>query len=156
MKPVIQREKTGCGIACAAALAGVRYSEAKRAAKRLGISAADSRLWSDTTDVRRLVRRFGWQAARGERPFCLWKTLPAFALLATKWHREKGKPSWHWVLFVRDQTGASVLDSKPGLRSHRRTDFGRIKPKWYIPLSPSLLKFGSPKRPKTVGTALAD
>ncbi|HEY7221913.1 MAG TPA: hypothetical protein VH985_26315 [Candidatus Binatia bacterium] len=54
------------------------------------------------------------------------------ALLAIKWHIEKKQPFWHWVVFVRDQDGVYVLDSKKALRRHKRTDFGRMKPNWYI------------------------
>lgn len=39
MKPVIQLERTGCGIASVAALAGVSYTAAMRAANRMGIYA---------------------------------------------------------------------------------------------------------------------
>ena len=52
MKPVVQQEITGCGIASVAALAGVTYREAKAVANRLGIYAEDSSLWSDTRYVR--------------------------------------------------------------------------------------------------------
>jgi hypothetical protein len=37
MKPVLQLERTGCGIASVAALAGVPYRQAQRTANRLGI-----------------------------------------------------------------------------------------------------------------------
>ena len=37
MKPVVQEEKTGCGIASVAMLAGVTYRQARRAAHELGI-----------------------------------------------------------------------------------------------------------------------
>ena len=59
MKPVIQEEVTGCGIASVAVLAGVTYRRAKTLANRLGIFAADERLWSETDHVRRLLRHFG-------------------------------------------------------------------------------------------------
>jgi len=42
MKPVVQLEPTGCGIASVAALAGVSYTAAKRVANRMGISATDA------------------------------------------------------------------------------------------------------------------
>ena len=58
--------------------------------------------------------------------------MPDCALLAIKWHREKGKPFWHWVVFVRDGEDEYVLDSKKALKSNVRTDFGRMNPKWYI------------------------
>jgi len=60
------------------------------------------------------------------------KSLPDRALLAIKWHLEKDIPYWHWVVFVRDTNNEYVLDSKKALKQNVRTDFGRIKPKWFI------------------------
>jgi ABC-type bacteriocin/lantibiotic exporter with double-glycine peptidase domain len=132
MKPVIQEEKTGCGIAAAATLAGVTYRQARRAAGELNISATDARLWSDSIYVRRLLAHFGIHAAMGKVKFVSWDRLPSTALLAIKWHREKGRAYWHWVVFWRGPQGPVVLDSKRSLRMNRRTDFGRMKPKWFI------------------------
>ena len=135
MKPVEQLERTGCGIASVAALAGVSYREMQRLANRLGIFADDPRLWSETDYVRRLLNEFGIKQARTEVPFTSWETLPDLALLAVKWHRERGRPYWHWAVFWRGPYGPVVLDSKRELRNHVRTDFGRMKPKWFIPVS---------------------
>ncbi|UVT16411.1 MAG: hypothetical protein H8K04_02275 [Nitrospira sp.] len=132
MKPVIQREQTGCGIAGVAALSGVSYGAAKRVANRMGISAADSRLWSETAYVRRLLKYYRRHASSRTRPFVSWEALPSRALLAIKWHRMKGRTYWHWVVFVRDPGRAYVLDSSPTLTRHVRTDFGRMKPKWFL------------------------
>ena len=132
MKPVIQEEKTGCAIASAAAIAGISYSEAKRAANGLGIYAEDESLWSDTRYIRTLLGHLGIKTGQGELPFKGWSALPELALLATKWHVEKGKPFWHWAVFVREGEQAYVLDSKKSLRKNVRTDFGRMKVKWYV------------------------
>lgn len=132
MKPVIQEERTGCGIAAAAAIAGVSYARAKTVASSLGISAKDERLWSDPAPVRRLLARFGRRVAPTIRPFRSWRALPDCALLAVKWHRKNGRPFWHWVVFVRELDRAYVLDSKRALTAHVRSDFGRIKPKWSL------------------------
>jgi hypothetical protein len=132
LKPVIQGELTGCGIASVATIAGVSYANAKRVAHSLGIYAQDKNLWSETSHVRKLLKHFGLQSHGGEIPFRSWKALPDLALLAIKWHVEKNRPFWHWVVFARDANGACVLDSKKSLRIHRRTDFGRMKPKWSI------------------------
>ncbi|MBX3123385.1 MAG: hypothetical protein KF854_09915, partial [Nitrospira sp.] len=59
IRPVVQEERTGCGIAAAAALAGVSYARAKAVAKSLGIVASDRKLWSETEYVRGLVAQFG-------------------------------------------------------------------------------------------------
>src|SRR5580765_818061 len=134
MKPVVQLERTGCGIASVAALAGVRYREMQRVANRLGIVADDPRLWSETGYVRRLLKEFGIRPASTEVPFTSWEALPDLALLAIKWHRERSSSFWHWVVFWRGPYGPVVLDSKRELRNHVRTDFGRMKPKWFIPV----------------------
>lgn len=132
MKPVVQLERTGCGIASVAALAGVRYKAAQRSARRLGIVATDERLWSETGCVRRLLAHYGLSAHEAEMPFVSWSALPAKALLAIKWHRDRRRSYWHWVVFVRTHERAYVLDSTSALKRHVRTDFGRMKPKWFI------------------------
>jgi hypothetical protein len=43
---------TGCGIAAAAALAGLSYAETEKKASAFGVYAADTSLWSDTEYVR--------------------------------------------------------------------------------------------------------
>ena len=134
MKPVVQLDPTGCGIAAVAAIAGVSYPKAKAVAGSLGIHADDQALWSATSHVRKLLRRFGHTVESREIPFRSWKALPGLALLSIKWHRKRGKPYWHWVVFVREGGEACVLDSKKALRKHHRTDFGRMKPKWFIPV----------------------
>jgi hypothetical protein len=111
MKPVVQLERTGCGF------------------------ADDPRLWSETHYVHRLLKQYGIRPARVETPFISWEALPDCALLAVKWHIEEDRAFWHWVVFWRGPHGPVVLDSKRALRKHKRTDFGRIKPKWFIPIA---------------------
>jgi len=98
----------------------------------MGIYADDSSLWSDPQHVRDLLAQFGLVADGKETPFIDWDSLPDCALLSTKWHLEKGKPYWHWAVFVREGSDEYVLDSKKSLKTHLRKDFGRIKPRWYI------------------------
>lgn len=131
-RAVVQEEVAGCGIASVAALAGVSYEQARVAATELGVSAADPRLWSQTAHVRSLLRHFGLDAGADEQAFRAWDALPPLALLATKWHLQRGQPFWHWTVFVRGPRGPMVLDSKKALKTNIRTDFGRIKPKWFI------------------------
>lgn len=132
LQPVIQQEPTGCGIAAAAALAGLSYRQARSVANRLGIRAGDPALWSDPQPVLRLLAELGVPTGRTPVPFTGWAQLPDRALLAIKWHLEHGRPCWHWVVFDRSGTVPQVLDSRPALRHHLRTDFGRMHPKWFI------------------------
>lgn len=135
MDPVIQEEATGCAIASSAAIAGLSYKKAKAFANQLGIFASDTALWSQTHYIRILLRRLGFKTARGETPFRSWHELPDCALLAIKWHMQQNTPYWHWVVFFREQDREYVLDSSQRLKNNVRTDFGRIRPKWFIKVS---------------------
>lgn len=132
MKAVVQEDGTGCGIAAVAAIAEATYAKAKAVAASLGICSTDSRLWSEIRPIRRLVAAFGMDVSRTTKPFRAWESLPDCALLAIKWHLEKGQPHWHWVVFVREPNRVYVLDSNSRLRASTRTDFGRIKPRWFL------------------------
>lgn len=115
MKAVVQQDRTGYGIASVAALAREKYATVKAEVARLGIAVTDARLWSDTSQVRRLLGRFHISAGK-EVDFTSWNSLPDCALLAIKWHREKTGTAWHWVVFVRDESGDYVLDPKKALQ----------------------------------------
>jgi len=132
MKPVVQEEISGCAIASAAAIAGISYAKAKRVANNIGIYANDSTLWSETDAIRHLLDQLGIQVGNKAIPFSSWDSLPNCALLSIKWHLEKNKPYWHWVVFVREDGQEYVLDSKKTLKTNIRKDFGRMKPKWFI------------------------
>ncbi len=132
MKPVVQEETTGCAIACAAAIAGITYQETKKIANGIGIYAQDSALCSETSYIRKLLGILGIKTGDKEIPFSGWDKLPDCALLSIKWHEVDEKAYWHWVVFTRGTEGSYVLDSKKTLKSNKRTDFGRMNPKWYI------------------------
>ncbi len=135
--PVIQEEATGCAIAASAAIAGISYSEAQAVAQTLGISADNPKLWSSSQSIRRLLSTLGYQTSPGETAFEDWQSLPSCALLAIKWHQQQNQAFWHWVVFIRDPSLCYVVDSKKALKNNIRTDFGRIKPKWFIEVTKS-------------------
>ncbi len=134
MKPVVQEERTGCGIASVATIAGVSYARAKAVGASMGISASDRNLWSGTGQVRRLCAQFDVRVARTTKRFRAWPDLPDCALLAIKWHVEEGRPCWHWVVFLRTHGRPCVFDSQPALKHRVRRDFGRMKPRWFLPV----------------------
>ena len=135
MKSVIQEDQTGCGLASIATVAGISYQQVKTVADQLGINVQDPRLWSETKYIRILLAHYGLSASRKAIPFKSWNDLPPLALLAIKWHKYNGCAFWHWVVFHRGLQGPMVFDPKRELRTHCRTDFGRIKPKWYIKIT---------------------
>ena len=132
LKPVIQEEPTGCGIASVANILGKTYREMKCIANTLGIYAEDEWLWSDTQYVRKMLANGGVKTSSNETLFESWSSLPDLALLAIKYHRIDGKDFWHWVVFRRIAGQAVVLDSASYLAFNVRTDFTEMQPKWFI------------------------
>lgn len=137
LKPVVQEETTGCGIASAANILGKTYSEMKSIANAMGIHASDESLWSDTRYVRRILSGAGVEISPDETPFESWNALPDLALLSIKHHREGGRNFWHWVVFKRIDGQPFVLDSASYLPSNLRTDFDAMQPKWFIEVKPA-------------------
>lgn len=135
MKTVIQEDISGCGIASAAALAGMDYPTMKRMAASLGIFPEDGALWSSTEPMFKLLSSVGLKPALPPAPFEDWQSLPSPSLLAIKWRIERGIPVWHWVVFNREGDDLYVLDPKRALKTNQRRDFGRMKPKWFIAVS---------------------
>lgn len=132
LKPVIQEESTGCGIAAVANILGKSYAQMKAIANAMGIDATDTSLWSDTQYVRRMLASAGVTTSADEIPFRSWDALPELALLSIKHHGEGAKDFWHWVVFKRVDGQPVVLDSASYLPSNIRTDFEAMQPKWFI------------------------
>jgi len=132
VKPVVQEETTGCGIASVANILGKTYSKMNEIANAMGIYASDKSLWSDTHHVRRILYASGIETSPDEVPFETWDKLPDIALLSIKHHQKDGKDFWHWVVFKRIENKTFVLDSASYLPSNIRTDFDEMQPKWFI------------------------
>ena len=134
MRPIIQEEKSGCGIASVATILKKSYQEVRVTANSLGIFAEDEKLFSDTNYVRTLLNEYGTKISQKELPFTSWDKLPNTALLSIKYHIENGQPFWHWVVFHRNiETGEPVVfDSAAYLEQNERLDFNEMHPKWFI------------------------
>ncbi|NWN90330.1 hypothetical protein HLV39_02300 [Marinobacter adhaerens] len=132
LKPVVQEEPSGCGIASVANILGKTYQEMKTRANAMGIYAEDKSLWSDTQYVRRMLSSARVETSPTEVAFESWSKLPDLALLSIKHHQEDGKNFWHWVLFKRVNGQPLVLDSASYLPSNIRTDFDEMQPEWFI------------------------
>lgn len=132
MKPVVQEETSGCGIAAVANILGKSYSEMKAIANAMGIYAEDKSLWSDTQYVRRMLASAKVVTSADEIPFEAWEALPDLALLAIKYHQQEDRNFWHWVVFKRENGEAVVLDSASYLPANIRTDFDEMQPKWFV------------------------
>ena len=134
-KVVMQEDATGCGIACAAMLAGKTYHAVKKQAKELGLFADDLTLYSDIYHLRPLLASYNIRIGRNE-PFRNWKDVPSPAILAINYRPDPDSPSWHWAVFRQDESGPVVLDPRKTRLDRERTDLGNVKPQWFIPVRP--------------------
>lgn len=132
-KIVVQEDTTGCGIACAAMLAGKTYHAAKKRAKGLGLFPDDRTLYSDICDLRPLLESYNIRLGK-KVPFRNWKEVPSPAIVAIKYRDGVDASSWHFAVFHEGDSGPSVLDPSRRLRCNARTDLGKIRPQWYVPV----------------------
>lgn len=132
LRPVVQEEISGCGIAAVANILGKTYPEMKAIANAMGIHAEDESLWSETGHVRQMLSNAGVQTSEREIPFSSWKALPDQALLAIKFHQEGDRNFWHCVVFKRVNGQPVVLDSASYLPANLRQDFDAMQPRWFI------------------------
>jgi hypothetical protein len=61
----------------------------------MGIFADDSKLYSNTDYVKRLLGGYGISISNEEKLFTNWEKLPDKALLSIKYRLENARPRWH-------------------------------------------------------------
>lgn len=129
LQQVIQQDRTGCGIACVATIACTSYSKVRHMACIQFGWREDGVFYTMSLHLARLLDSLGYTAGRG-RAVRHWESLPNLAIVAINPHKEDS--GWHWVVFVRDDGNAYVID--PRSKRKRRTDFGRMRLRSCIPI----------------------
>jgi ABC-type bacteriocin/lantibiotic exporter with double-glycine peptidase domain len=130
MKRIKQDHPSGCGLACVAMIAGRKYSEIREHAREILDFNNNHDLYTDASHLRKLLSKFKIHTSLKKIPFATWEKLPEKAILGINHNITVNK--WHWVVYTKDHLGAYVLDPKITIKSERRTDFNKMKPKWYI------------------------
>jgi len=125
-------KSSGCGIATVACLTGISYEESLRLAKEvLWPEETRKRFYTTSNDLRKLLKVLGVKTSP-KKVTTSWDEVSNLAIAAIRLHRNG---NWHWVTFERDADGARVYDSNPqAFFGMPRTDFGRMKLEWYIPV----------------------
>ena len=131
IRRIIQKDGTGCGVACAAMLGGVSYSRARSVAVSLGIIGERDSCYTYAREVSALLREFGLCPLKGRR-LTRWESLHCLGVVGVNYNADHG--SWHWVVYVPSADGGYVLDPKASVKTSRRTDFTRLRPRSYIPV----------------------
>ncbi|MEH6418676.1 hypothetical protein [Pseudomonas sp. CGJS7] len=141
----LQQDRSGCGLACVAMLAGIGYAQARTLARALdigpkpyrhrvgaGVRSAPDGYFTDARQLRRMLRVLGL-AAGAERTVSDWRECDGDGIVAI--NHDPSNDRWHWDVHLRDAGSACVLDPNARVRSERRTDFGRMRPVRFIPVS---------------------
>lgn len=141
----LQQDRSGCGLACVAMLAGIGYAQARTLALALGVGSRAYRYragagshpvregyLTDARQLRRMLKLLGLRT-EAEREVSGWRECDGTGIVGI--NHDAVNDTWHWVVHLRDATGAYVLDPNARVRSERRSDFGRMRPVRFIPVS---------------------
>jgi len=131
MRRIVQKDVTGCGLACAAMLGGTTYLRAKALAVRLGISSDRPPYYTSSGQLSLLLRKLGLRPSKG-RKLSNWASLQGLSVVGINYSERNN--IWHWVVYVPSANGGYVLDPRESVKTTRRTDFGRMVPRSYIPI----------------------
>jgi ABC-type bacteriocin/lantibiotic exporter with double-glycine peptidase domain len=130
VRRILQEDTTGCGLACVAMVTGSTYAKVKAAAIRLGIAARGEPCYTVANDLARLMREFGMHPSK-EKMITSWPPLKHPSIVAINLQKNG---NWHWVVYVPGDDGGHVFDPKKSIKTVRRTDFSRMRPRSYIPM----------------------
>ncbi|MDM8521418.1 cysteine peptidase family C39 domain-containing protein [Anaerolineales bacterium HSG6] len=130
LKRIIQRDPTGCGIACISMLTGREYEEIKQEALKTLEFNGKKTLYTDFKDLKQLLKKYGVKTARRASKFISWEKLPALCVLAINYSERRD--TWHWVLYINEKDDKYIFDPKKTTKTEKRRDFGRMRVYKYL------------------------
>jgi ABC-type bacteriocin/lantibiotic exporter with double-glycine peptidase domain len=131
MRRKIQRDVTGCGLACVSMLAGVTYASVKSRAIALGLVESRGPFYTCSADLRKLLLSFDLTSKQG-RKVTSWQSVSTLAIVAI--NHQAASDTWHWVVYISSGNDAYVLDPRAKIKTARRVDFGRMHLRSFIPI----------------------
>ena len=130
LRRIKQEDPTGCGLACIAILAGVSYTEIRKIAVDDLEFDESGLFYTGTTHLRKLASKYNIKLSKRRRQFKSLEALPEKAILAINY--DGNVDTWHWVIYRRTLNEEFVYDPKRSIKSNKRTDFSRMKIKWFL------------------------
>jgi ABC-type bacteriocin/lantibiotic exporter with double-glycine peptidase domain len=128
LKHILQRNNTGCGIACIAMICNSSYSRTKKIISEALIFQRSYNYAMNYSQLRKGLRLFSIKLKYKKR-FNSWKEIPKTSIVATNF--SKDRRFWHWVVFVRvSKTEYYLLD--PLIKNRRIKDFRGKKAGYYL------------------------
>lgn len=146
MKRIIQKDRSGCGIACVAMITNKTYESVRDVAIEKGFRRKEhirmvkkqggkEPLFTSTNDLRKLAEYFGVVInCKKRKKFKSWEDLPNTAIMAVKWNKKKDL--WHWVVFKRLKNGKQyIVDPRKLASKVKYTRLSKFKPiAGYLPV----------------------
>jgi ABC-type bacteriocin/lantibiotic exporter with double-glycine peptidase domain len=106
MKYVIQKDDTGCGLACIAMLSGKSYDVVIDYLKKIKGVKKISNLKTNYTELIRTGQHFKFNLNKRKK-FSKWIDIPATAIASTDF--TPTKKEWHWVVFRSAKSGKPYI-----------------------------------------------
>jgi ABC-type bacteriocin/lantibiotic exporter with double-glycine peptidase domain len=88
MKHIMQKNDTGCGLACIAMLAGVPYKKVRNKVIAEGIKKSPEKLYTNFKELVRIGEMFGLKLKYKRKPG-QWSDIKGRAIVATDYHANK-------------------------------------------------------------------
>ena len=124
MKLVKQIDKTGCGIACVAMLAGITYSTVRRL---MFPDPKTREFYTSTNDVRVALKQLGFDVANRLVPIRRNQLPPITENAIIKMNLKPNTGAWHWAVW--DAERRRLLDPRrPPYRRRRYVSHLIVKP----------------------------
>ncbi len=121
MKHIIQKDDTGCGIACIAMIAGTTYKKIKNQfVKYRGF-------YTGNDELADLAEMYNITLSRRITKFKDWDSIPDKAILKINYQKatKTRYECWHWVVYRNTAKERYVLD--PATTNPKRKDLKRIE-----------------------------
>lgn len=102
---VMQRDRFGCGVACAAMVAGRPYSDVRRVFADCSLEKKKSPFATNFSELRHCLERLGIRSEL--RRWSSWDAVDGLGIIAVS--TSAGGRNWHWVVAERHEVFGVVL-----------------------------------------------
>lgn len=107
VKKIMQRDRFGCGVACAAMVAGTSYDSARRIFSESGLAAKNRPFATNFSELRHCLKLLGIDSTL--RRWSSWDDLDDLGIVAVSSSQNSSTRNWHWVVCERHEHFGVVL-----------------------------------------------
>lgn len=107
IKKVMQRDRFGCGVACAAMVACKPYSDARRVFTERGLGAKKRQFATNFSELRHCLELLGIESEL--RRWSSWDAIDGLGIVAVCTSLGSTNRNWHWVVAERHEVFGVVL-----------------------------------------------